>query len=1029
MANYWRHSITNAKNFLFTGPSPSSRLGCGLISRSLKNTLITETSTLNSKRSPTTMTTFGFKQRIMIGTWNIRTLTEPSRLEQVCREMSAYNIEILGLSEVRWLNDGSTRTSNGNTFIYSGNKEKRINGVGLVLSPTANKALLHYAVVSDRIISARFNSKFRNISVIQCYAPTEPDDDATKDNFYSQLEAVLHSIPGGDIKILLGDFNAKVGSDNKNLQTVMGSQGLGQIRNDNGERLVDLCARHRLFIGGTKFIHKNIHKYTWESPDGVTRNQIDHIMISKLFLGCLLDVRTRRGADIDSDHQLLIGTFKLRPAAVNKQKGAIKYNTSRLRDPEVAARYCSSLRDSLQSNNNEVQTWNDIAHNCGQTAKAVLGVRKKNHKPWISEESWAEIANRKRLHNALARTKTPDAKLEAKRNYRVSAKTVKYLVRADRERHYNSIAEEAEQAANIGNMRGVYTAIKHLGGKNIKNTSILKDQHGRDLTTPEEKLNRWQEFFSSASTQDSTIEFDISSCPWLSRRRNPRREISTSPPSYHEILSTLLKLKDSKAAGPDSVQAELLKYGAEPVAEALTPTIQAAWLSNKIPESWKAGVIITIPKKGDLSYCKNWRGITLLNIINKLLALLILQRLAPIIEPLIRQEQAGFRPGRSCADQINTIRIIVEQSQEYNSHLYMLFVDFERAFDTVYRPAIWATLRSKGVPDKIVDLIRELYNGAECRVRFNGQESRSFLHNAGVRQGCVLSPTLFLILLDGIMEQTNIDARNGIRWNLHERLNDIDYADDICLLAHRFDDIEQKLICLDTNARKVGLKININKTKLMRIGTSNSTPLSLNGVVIEDVDTFCYLGSRITKDGGSGMDIRDRINKARVAFHSLHKVWRANNISQATKLRIFNCSVKSVLLYSCSTWSTTQTTQRKLQTFVNRCLRQILRIFWPRWVTNEQLLYMAKCEPIHIEIKRRKWSWIGHILRRPRNEITRAALDWNPQGHRLPGRPRNTWVRMVRREAESCNKSWNQIKLLADDRSKWREFTDALCST
>lgn len=862
-----------------------------------------------------------------------------------------------------------------------------------------------------------------------CYAPTELDNEDAKDNFYNQLEAALNATPGGDLKILLGDFNAKVGSDNSNLQSFMGSQGLGQSRNENGERLVDLCARHRLFIEGTKFIHKDIHKYTWESNDGFTRNQIDHIIVSKLFLGCLQDVKTKRGADVDTDHKLLVGVFKLRPAAVNSKKGATKFNTSRLRNPEVAARYCATLSDSLRANSNEVQSWSSIAEICCQSAKSVLGTKSKKQKPWISEESWVEIANRRRLNNIVARTKSPDAKRIAKTNYRLSAKKVKKLVREDRELYFNNIADEAEQASNIGNMRGVYSAIKQLGGKNIKHTSMLKDQHGHDISTPEEKLNRWQEYFSATPTQENFFEFDPNSCPWLSRRRNPRRDIPTSPPTYNEVLLILLKLKDSKAAGPDTVPAELLKYGAVPVAESLTPIIQSAWRSNKIPNNWKTGMIITIPKKGDLSYCKNWRGITLLNVINKVMALLLLQRITPIIEPSLRQEQAGFRPGRSCADHINTIRIITEQSQEYNSHLYMLFVDFERAFDTVVRPAIWAALVSKGVPVKIVNLIQELYDGAECRVRFDGRESRSFLHNTGVRQGCVLSPTLFLVLLDGVMEQTNIDAPNGIRWNLHERLNDIDYADDICMMAHRFDDIEQKLLSLERNARKVGLKINVKKTKLMRIGTNNTTPLLLNGSRIEDVDSFCYLGSSLTKDGGSGKDIEDRINKARVAFYALYKVWRANNISRATKLRIFNSSVKSVLLYSCTTWSTTKTTRQKLQVFINRCLRQILRIFWPRWVTNEQLLLIANCEPIEIEIKRRKWSWIGHILRRPANEISRAALDWNPQGQRHPGRPRNTWVRMVRKEGESCNMTWNQIKSLASDRSKWRDFVDALCST
>ena len=117
----------------------------------------------------------------------------------------------------------------------------------------------------------------------------------------------------------------------------------------------------------------------------------------------------------------------------------------------------------------------------------------------------------------------------------------------------------------------------------------------------------------------------------------------------------------------------------------------------------------------------------------------------------------------------------------------------------------------KGVPEKLISLIKELYTDSVSIVRFNGQESEPFQTTRGVKQGCVLSPTLFLILLDCVMEQTNIDSPRGIRWNLNEYLNDIDYADDLCLMAHRFSDIEEKLHKLATNANAVGLKINIKK--------------------------------------------------------------------------------------------------------------------------------------------------------------------------------------------------------------------------
>lgn len=968
------------------------------------------------------MTTYRFKQRIMIGTWNVRTLSSPSRLEQVCNEFVSYKLDILGMSEIKWLNKGSEQLESGHLFLFSGNDRYRMNGVGLLLSPMAKQALIEYVPISDRLIKARFNSKYRKISVLQCYAPTEPDDDKTKEEFYSQLEAAVNTIPSGDIKIVLGDFNAKVGSDNYNLQRIMGSHGLGSSRNNNGELLVDFCARHSLFIGGTKFPHKDIHKYTWESPNGQYRNQIDHILINKLFLGCLLDVKTRRGADIYSDHQLLVGTFKLRPAAHKRYTKRKRYNLPRLLNPQTQSAYEDLLKNKLQPNVHH--PWQEIAQICKDSAESVLGIRKRDHKPWLSEQTWQQIKFRKQLKQKVDRAKAAEEKQRYRQDYGQAARSVKSMVRADCKAYYNNIASDMEKAANTGNLRDVYSGIKQLSGKKLNTTSSIKDQNGNDLSTIDQQLERWRDYFSTELANDVETSF-----PLLEARRNPNRLISTSSPTLHEVQKTLENLKNQKASGSDDIPGELLKYGATTLAKSLTPIISEAWDTNCIPRSWKEGVVITVPKKGDLTSCKNWRGITLQNAICKVMSLLILGRIMPVVEPLLRKEQAGFRPNRSCADHINTLRIIIEQSVEHNSQLYLLFVDFERAFDTLSRNALWNALALKGIPEKIINLIKELYNDSTCVVRFNGQDSQPFQTNRGVKQGCVLSPTLFLILLDCVMQKTNLDSPRGIRWNLNEFLNDIDYADDLCLMAHRFSDIEDKLKVLTQNANAVGLIINVKKTKLLRIGNTLNTSLTLNGENIEDVESFCYLGSILTSDGGSEKDINNRINKARVAFHSLFKVWRSKNISRKTKLRIFQCSVMSILLYGCTTWGTSQQQIRKLQTFVNRCLKQILGIFWPNWVTNEQLLTLSNCQPVAAEICKRKWSWIGHILRRQRDDIARSALDWNPQGQRRVGRPRNTWQRTTQRECEIVNITWNQAKALAENRNRWKEFVDALCST
>lgn len=117
-----------------------------------------------------------------------------------------------------------------------------------------------------------------------------------------------------------------------------------------------------------------------------------------------------------------------------------------------------------------------------------------------------------------------------------------------------------------------------------------------------------------------------------------------------------------------------------------------------------------------------------------------------------------------------------------------------------------------------------------------------------------------------------------------------------------------------------------------------------------------------------------------------------------------------------------------LQVFINRCLRKILRVFWPEVISNATLWQVTKQEPINIEIKRRKWNWIGHTLRKPANDIAKNVIDWNPQGSRRPGRPANTWRRLLDAEAQEAGYSWREIKGLASDREVWRNFIVALCS-
>ena len=209
---------------------------------------------------------------------------------------------------------------------------------------------------------------------------------------------------------------------------------------------------------------------------------------------------------------------------------------------------------------------------------------------------------------------------------------------------------------------------------------------------------------------------------------------------------------------------------------------------------------------------------------------------------------------------------------------------------------------------------------------------------------------------------------------------------------------------------------------------NSKEPLHIYNKSIERVTQFTYLGSIIDNTGGTEADIMARIRKAQIAFSALNKIWQSTTYSTQTKLRIFNTNVKAVLLYGCETWKNSKYITTRLQVFINKSLRKILRIFWPDQITNNELWKRTKQPKIDLQIRKRKWGWLGHTLRKPIEDITRQALEWNPQGKRGRGRPKNTWRRTVLEEAKGMKKTWAEIKRDAKNRVRWRILVDALCS-
>ena len=183
----------------------------------------------------------------------------------------------------------------------------------------------------------------------------------------------------------------------------------------------------------------------------------------------------------------------------------------------------------------------------------------------------------------------------------------------------------------------------------------------------------------------------------------------------------------------------------------------------------------------------------------------------------------------------------MEQSLEWNSPLYINFIDYEKAFDSVDRETIWKLLRHYGAPKKIISLIRCTFQDMSRKIAHAGQLSGSFEVKTGVQQGCLLSPFLFLLVIDWIMKTTTTGRNNGIQWTLWTQLDNLDFADDLALLSHIHSQMQDKTTLLETTSAGTGLKINRKKTELMKMNTTANAPITVGGEPIRKVQSFVYL--------------------------------------------------------------------------------------------------------------------------------------------------------------------------------------------
>lgn len=455
-------------------------------------------------------------------------------------------------------------------------------------------------------------------------------------------------------------------------------------------------------------------------------------------------------------------------------------------------------------------------------------------------------------------------------------------------------------------------------------------------------------------------------------------------------------------------------------------------LCNKIyydkecPKDWCKAIIVPIHKKGDKTECSNYRAISLLSIPGKVYTGVLQRRLKKYAEEAMSEEQAGFRKERGTMDQIFVIRQLSEKYVEMNRTLYNNFIDYKQAFDSVWQEGLWKVLRHCGVPEDLVMLIEDIYSKSESAVRVEGELTEWFMIRVGVRQGCGMSSDLFNMMLEIVMRLAKKEEEHGI--NLNGRpLNNLRFADDIDLIADTQEKLQDITSRVYNSSKRMGLKINVEKTKTMVIGKRHEDlQIRTENGILEQVTRFVYLGGLITEDGRCEEDIKRRIGLACTAFGKLGKMWKAKNISIRTKMKLYHTLVEPVLLYGSECWCLRKEDEQRLLVAEMSWLRRIIGRSRREKIRNEKTREeLGVDETIVEKIKKRRLRWFGHVRRMAKQRLPNAALHGHVEGERSRGRQRKTWIDNIKEDLKEKGTNLAEIREKIKNREVWRKFIKA----
>jgi hypothetical protein len=478
---------------------------------------------------------------------------------------------------------------------------------------------------------------------------------------------------------------------------------------------------------------------------------------------------------------------------------------------------------------------------------------------------------------------------------------------------------------------------------------------------------------------------------------------------------------------------------------------------------WAVARLKLLPKKGDLSLCKNWRGICLLDIASKIFSNILVARLQKAQETLGLEAQCGFRGKRGTIDGLWNLAMALQKRKEHGLETWALFIDLVKAFDTVSREALFTVLRKFGMPDHFINLLVRLHTGVTIKLKL-GDNDVEIPSKIGVRQGSCEGPVLFLFIMQAALETMEWPVAKptfctkefgpitGANTQRKRNVTNFDmwsslFADDCGLLFETREDMVKGANYIYNHLKRFGLLMHVgrgktkSKTEAVYFpaqrqphsdGDQRDFAVDGDGFISFSTE-FIYLGSLIHHTLTSGTDVSRRISKASSAFGALQNCFFKSRLpTEEDKGLVFVSLCLSILLYGSECWNLRQKEFQRLKVFYNQCVRSMCKVsmrqVFRHRISTKKLLQRLGIRSFEYYYRTRLLRWVGHVARMPMTRTPRMMLTSWVRHKRPVGAPQMTIGRTVKKAlaAKGISVDFKEWHTLAQDRAAWRAMIDPL---